>query len=168
MTWTPTMKRKMRMKTTEALCKDYDKCTGDCGPWCCSFESSMKDMKVSDLFMMQERLQKVMFDFDLPVDSVEDFKYSVLALIGELGEVLEADKRWKNVRNGKYDREGKLDELVDCMAFMVNMVLFSGFTAEEFNRAFATKNNRNFERFYKEKESKQSETGPLHLEGPVV
>ena len=157
------------MKTKpEAHCKEYDTCTGDCGPWCSGFSSSMKDMKVSDLFMMQVRLQKAMFDHNLPSDSVEDFKYSVLALIGELGEVLEADKRWKNIRNGKYDREGKLDELVDCMAFMVNMVLFSGFTAEEFNRAFVTKNNRNFERFYKEKESKQSETGPLHLEGSVV
>lgn len=165
------MKRTMRMKKktdTETICKDYDKCTDERGPWCTGFEPSMKEMKVSDLFMMQERLQNVMFGYELPVDSVEDFKYSVLAFIGELGEVLEADKRWKNIRNYKYDREGKLDELVDCMAFMVNMVLFSGFTAEEFNRAFAAKNNRNFERFYKEKESKQSETGPLHLEGSVV
>lgn len=109
-----------------------------------------------------------MFGYDLPSDSVEDFKYSVLALIGELGEVLEADKRWKNVRNGKYDREGKLDELVDCMAFMLNMILFSGFTVKEFTKAFVIKNSRNFERFYKEKESKQSEIGPLHLEGSVV
>lgn len=131
-------------------------------------EMPMKDMKVSDLFMMQVRLQKAMFDHNIPSDSVEDFKYSVLALIGELGEVLEADKRWKNIRNGKYDREGKLDELVDCMAFMVNMVLFSGFTTEEFNEAFVTKNSRNFERFYKEEASKKSETGPLHLEGSVV
>lgn len=146
MIWTPTTKRMMRMKKL----------------------NDFSDMKVSDLFIMQERLQNVMFGHELPVDSVEDFKYSVLALIGELGEVMEADKRWKNIRSGKYDREGKLDELVDCMAFMVNMVLFSGFTAEEFNRAFATKNNRNFERFYKEKESKQSETGPLHLEGSAV
>lgn len=148
MTWTPMMKRMTRMKTEP--------------------EMPMKDMKVSDLFMMQVRLQKAMFDHNLPSDSVEDFKYSVLALIGELGEVLEADKRWKNIRNGKYDRESKLDELVDCMAFMVNMVLFSGFTAEEFNEAFATKNSRNFERFYKEEASKKSETGPLHLEGSVV
>lgn len=123
---------------------------------------------LSKMFNMQSKLQAAMFGYDLPSDSVEDFKYSVLALIGELGEVLEADKRWKNIRNYKYDREGKLDELVDCMAFMLNMILFSGFTVEEFTKAFVTKNNRNFERFYKEKENKQSETGPLHLEGSVV
>ena len=55
-------------------------------------------LTLPEMFMMQSALQKVMFDKTTPNDSVEDFKYSVLALIGELGEVLEADKRWKNIR----------------------------------------------------------------------
>lgn len=110
---------------------------------------TMMKMKMNDIFEMQIKLQKEMFDYDLPNDSIEDFKYSLLALIGELGEVLEADKRWKNVRKGVNNREEKLDELSDCMAFLINMILFSGFTCEEFCEAFYKKNKRNFERIAK-------------------
>lgn len=102
--------------------------------------------KLSDMFDRQIQLQKEMFGYQLPDDDIEGYKYSCLALIGELGEVLEADKRWKNIRKEKYDKEGKLDELTDCMAFLINLVLFSGFTSEEFYNAFVKKNNYNFKR----------------------
>lgn len=111
------------------------------------------DLMFSTIMNMQSRLQKQMFDYDLPNDSIEDFKYSLLGLIGELGEVLDADRRWKNIRAGKYSREEKLDELVDCMAFLVNMILFSGYTSDEFCEAFSKKNNKNFDRLF-EKERK--------------
>ena len=107
-------------------------------------------MDMKEYFLYQKQLQNLMFGHNLPNDSVEDFKYSVLGLVGELGEVLEADKRWKTVRNFKYDREQKLDELVDCMAFMINMILFSGINEEEFAEAFKEKFTRNVARFREE------------------
>lgn len=105
-----------------------------------------KGIELNRMFILQMHLQNVMFNKKLPVDSVEDFKYSILGLLGELGEVLEADKRWKNVRSGICNRENKLDELVDCMAFLINAILYSGFTADEFGKAFEKKNIKNFER----------------------
>ena len=107
-------------------------------------------LTVRELFELQQKLQNTMFQVETPVDSVEDFKYSILALIGELGEVLDADRRWKNIRKGAYNREAKLDELVDCMAFLLNAILFSGYSAEEFEKEFKKKNEKNFIRYYDE------------------
>lgn len=113
-------------------------------------------LSVEELFELQVKLQQCMFESTLPTDSVEDFKYSILALIGELGEVLDADRRWKNVRKGTYNREAKLDELVDCMAFLLNAILYSGYTPEEFVREFKRKNAKNFIRYFKEQEAKKN------------
>ena len=106
----------------------------------------MSKLTIDEMLERQSKLQKVMFGYELPNDLIEDFKYSVLGLIGELGEVLDADSRWKNVRIKGYDSNAKLDELVDCMAFLLNMILFSGYTSEEFANAFIAKNKKNFER----------------------
>lgn len=113
-------------------------------------ELKASKLSVSDMFKMQALLQKAMFGFELPTDSVEDFKYSILALVGEMGEVLSADKRWKNIRKDGLKEDEKLTELCDCMAFLVNMILFSGFDAQTFCKAFIKKNERNFERLQAE------------------
>lgn len=114
-------------------------------------EPSIND-KLHSMFEMQTNLQKKMFGKleNGPEDSVEDFHYSITALISEIGEVLSADKRWKNARNAHYDRDEKLFELVDCMAFLVNAIQYSGFTVEEFYKAFAEKNQINLHRTEKE------------------
>lgn len=117
----------------------------------------MEKLTVRKLFELQQNLQFAMFKTETPVDSVEDFKYSILALIGELGEVLDADRRWKNIRKGAYSREAKLDELVDCMAFLLNAILYSGYSAEEFEKAFMDKNRKNFERYYEEESKNDSD-----------
>lgn len=70
-------------------------------------------------------------DIDLPRDDIGLFSYHIQQLMSEIGEVLEADKRWKNFRNAKYDKDKKLDELADCMIVLMNITMFSGFTAEE-------------------------------------
>lgn len=127
------------------------------------YYKKLRETCVFDLFEAQKELQAEMFGYKLPEDSVEDFKYSVLALIGELGEVLEADKRWKNVRTGEARKEEKLEELVDCMAFLVNMILFSGFSSDEFVEAFMKKNQKNFERFRKEKEKEKKHEDSFYM-----
>ena len=67
----------------------------------------------------------------LPYDSVQLCSYHVQQLMSEIGEVLDADKRWKNFRNEKYDPEAKLDEIADCMIVLMNLAIFSGFNATD-------------------------------------
>lgn len=70
-------------------------------------------------------------DVCLPYDSVQLCSYHVQQLVSEIGEVLDADKRWKNFRNEKYDPDAKLDEIADCMIVLMNLAIFSGFNATD-------------------------------------
>lgn len=79
-------------------------------------------------------LQSGMYDMfksaetnDVPVDDVRLMSYHIQQLMSEIGEVLDADKRWKNFRNQKYDREAKLEEIADCFIVLMNVAMFSGF-----------------------------------------
>lgn len=84
----------------------------------------------------------------LPADYPKLESYQIQQLISEIGEVLEADKRWKSFRNGKYDLPGKKDEIADCFIVLMNVAIFSGFTAEEILEAIESKitiNNKRME-----------------------
>lgn len=98
------------------------------------------------MFLLQQAYQKLALDKDAPVDSVQDFHYSMSALVCEIGEVLQADKRWKTMRNEEYNKEAKLEELIDCFAFLINACIFSGFSAVDVRNAFWKKVKKNFER----------------------
>lgn len=78
-------------------------------------------------------------DNHLPIDDVRLFSYHIQQLMSEIGEVLEADKRWKNARNDKFDKKAKLEELCDCMIVLINVILFSGFSFDEFMEALKKK-----------------------------
>lgn len=78
-------------------------------------------------------------DTSLPYDSVQLCSYHVQQLMSEIGEVLDADKRWKNFRNEKYDPDAKLDEIADCMIVLMNIAIFSGFNATDVMSAVNTK-----------------------------
>ena len=90
---------------------------------------------------------------ELPFDHPRLASYHVQQLVSEIGEVLEADKRWKNIRNGKYDRDGKLEEVADCMIVLLNITMYSGYTAEEVYDAIVSKIGIVAERIEKEKKS---------------
>lgn len=85
----------------------------------------------------------------LPSDLPRICSYQVQQLISEIGEVLEADKRWKSYRNGKYDSEGKLDEIADCFIVLMNITMFSGFSAGDILNAIESKIATNNERIDK-------------------
>ena len=68
----------------------------------------------------------------VPVDDIKLASYHVQQLMSEIGEVLDADKRWKNFRNNKYDRDAKVEELADCFIVLMNIAMFSGVDAKEF------------------------------------
>lgn len=78
-------------------------------------------------------------DASLPYDSVQLCSYHVQQLMSEIGEVLDADKRWKNFRNEKYDPDAKLDEIADCMIVLMNIAIFSGFNSTDVMSAVNTK-----------------------------
>lgn len=85
----------------------------------------------------------------LPADLPKICSYQVQQLISEIGEVLEADKRWKSYRNGRYDRAGKLDEIADCFIVLMNITMFSGFSANDILNAVESKIATNNERIDK-------------------
>lgn len=74
-----------------------------------------------------------------PYDDVSLSSYHIQQLISEIGEVLDADKRWKNFRNEKYDKAAKVEELADCFIVLMNVCMYSGVTGEELERAISNK-----------------------------
>lgn len=74
-----------------------------------------------------------------PCDDVSLSSYHIQQLISEIGEVLECDKRWKNYRNDKFDKDAKLEELADCFIELLNIAMFSNFSAKELSKAIENK-----------------------------
>lgn len=75
----------------------------------------------------------------IPIDDVKLMSYHVQQLMSEIGEVLDADKRWKNFRNQKYDKNEKLEEIADCFIVLMNIAMFSGFTGSQLTDAIEKK-----------------------------
>lgn len=110
----------------------------------------------TDYYNAQMNLQKKIcenigyFDkkekLELPTDDPQIMSYHVQQLISEIGEVLNADKRWKNFRNGKIDKENKLEEIADCFIVLTNIAIFSGISADEMLYAIYDKMRINRER----------------------
>lgn len=104
----------------------------------------------STLFNMQVSNQKLIMSEGLyngivheqeniPIDDSKLMSYHVLQLMSEIGELLDSDKRWKNFRNGKFERDEKLLELADCFIVLMNICMFSGFSAKDIVQTIADK-----------------------------
>ena len=114
---------------------------------------SGEEIKFVDLFSQQKVNQMKMLisgmydDFKspgttfIPVDDMKLMSYHIQQLMSEIGEVLEADKRWKNIRNKRYSRADKLEEIADCFIVMMNIAMFSGFDGDELQKAILDKMN---------------------------
>lgn len=74
-----------------------------------------------------------------PTDDPKLCSYHIQQLMSEIGEVLDADKRWKNFRNDKCDVNGKYEEIADCFIVMMNIAMFSGMDAESLYNAISSK-----------------------------
>lgn len=68
---------------------------------------------------------------EIPCDKPRLVSYHIQQLISEIGEILDADKRWKSFRKNKYDKNAKLEEIADCFIVLMNIAMFSGFSAEQ-------------------------------------
>lgn len=74
-----------------------------------------------------------------PADDIKLASYHIQQLMSEIGEVLQADKRWKNMRNEGYDKEHKGEEIADCFIVLMNVAMFSGMTPIELVEAISNK-----------------------------
>ena len=83
---------------------------------------------------------------NLPEDNVNIFSQHIQQLMSEIGEILSADKRWKNFRNDKLDLENKKEEIADCFIVLMNVAIFSGFSAIEIEEMILNKISQNFKR----------------------
>lgn len=86
----------------------------------------------------------------VPRDDVSLFSYHVQQLMSEIGEVLEADRRWKNFRNDKHDADAKIDEIADCFIVLMNVAMFSGVSGEQMSAAIERKISKVLERIVDE------------------
>lgn len=82
----------------------------------------------------------------LPIDNPQLVSYHIQQLISEIGEVLAADKRWKNYRNGFVDTENKKEEIADCFIVLMNIAIYSGMSSEELFEQIENKIKKNFGR----------------------
>lgn len=105
----------------------------------------MSNESLDSLFEAQKEFQTYHVH-DIPHDNVKWFQYHMTAMVEELGEVLKADKRWKTVRNTRFVREEKLEELADVYITLLNMTMWSGFTSEELEQSVMKKIKENKER----------------------
>lgn len=77
----------------------------------------------------------------IPVDDVKLMSYHIQQLVSEIGEVLAADKRWKNFRNENFNNDEKLEEIADCFIVLMNVAMFSGFDGVQLSEAIQNKLN---------------------------
>lgn len=103
---------------------------------------------VEQLFNLQKQNQLVLLNkkaygatelSNLPVDNVTLSSYHLLHLVSELGEILDADKRWKNFRNDKYDKDAKAEEIADCFIVLLNIAMYSGIDGDDLSKAILDK-----------------------------
>lgn len=104
-----------------------------------SFSELYEAQKVNQQKMLNKGMYDVKLVSELPIDNVQLASYHVLQLMSEVGEVLDADKRWKNFRNEKYDKAGKAEEIADCFIVLMNIAMFSGISSEELVETISNK-----------------------------
>lgn len=105
---------------------------------------------LESLFIYQEEFQKMLGYNECPSDNPELMKHHILGLVGEIGEVLQADQRWKdNGRNLHYDKEEKLMEISDCLIYLINICMYSNISASDLYISTVNKIDKNIKRLKK-------------------
>lgn len=117
-------------------------------------DTSLKDLYEAQMQNQMLMLSKGMYEGKavqeiLPVDDVSLSSYHVQQLVSEIGEVLDADKRWKNFRNEKYDKEAKAEEIADCFIVLLNIAMFSGIDSDRLENSIREKIHKVHERVVK-------------------
>lgn len=104
-----------------------------------TFESLFDEQKINQKEMLQSGTYGDYSRMNPPFDDVDLMSYHIQQLISEVGEILAADKRWKNFRNAHYDFEEKKEEIADCFIVLMNIAMYSGVSGEEMAEAIKDK-----------------------------
>ena len=109
---------------------------------------------IEDIFYKQREFQRMLGN-DVPTDDPNMLAHHLLGLVTEIGEVAQADKRWKrNKRNDHFDYNEKLKEIADCFIFLINVCLYSNISFYQLLTATESKIEENIERYKKSEENK--------------
>ncbi|MBE3581602.1 MAG: dUTP diphosphatase [Thermoanaerobacteraceae bacterium] len=104
--------------------------------------------RLEHMFLLQAQLdEEIRAGHRLPEMSFSEWiQKEVLAIMVELGELLEEVnfKWWKVPR--PLNSEAIKDELVDILHFFISMCLKAGLSAEDLYQAYVAKNEENFRR----------------------
>ena len=123
--------------------------------------NKIESATIKDIYEMQAQNQMIMLSRGmygkerlniLPIDDVQLCSYHIQQLMSEVGEVLDADKRWKNFRNEKYDKEAKAEEIADCFIVLLNIAMFSGIDSKQLDDMICSKIKKVKERIKKDRE----------------
>lgn len=106
--------------------------------------SEANDMKRA--FEAQKMFQRRLTGLDEVKDDPEKFSQQIVQLVEELGELLQADKRWREYRGDKFNEVEKEKELADVFIVAMNLAIFSGVSYEKLVGAIKEKISINFER----------------------
>ena len=92
---------------------------------------------IGKIFDMAKNIQHVKNNGDmLPKDDPVKAFVMLSALVVEVGETLQEDKRWKSLvgdtRVHINNKENKIEELADVFIYLINAVLYSNVDADEF------------------------------------
>lgn len=97
-------------------------------------------------FEAQKMFQCRLTGLDEVKDDPEKFSQQIVQLVEELGELLQADKRWREYRGDKFNEVEKEKELADVFIVAMNLAIFSGVSYEKLVGAIKEKISINFER----------------------
>lgn len=110
--------------------------------------NSIQSNSLNELFNKQIEFQKLLGNEDIPKDDPIMFSHHLLSLVVEAGEVANSDKRWKqNGRNREYSKDEKLEEISDVFIFLMNLLIYSDITINEFLKVVEFKINKNTNRY---------------------
>lgn len=108
-----------------------------------------ENITFKELYDRQIEFQKIIGNYNIPNDDPELFSHHALGMVTEIGEVLQADKRWKkNGRNRHYDKNEKLEEISDVFIFLLNMLIYSDINPEDILKNVDKKISINIERYF--------------------
>lgn len=97
-------------------------------------------------FEAQKMFQRRLNGSNAIGDDPEEFSQQIVQLVEELGELLQADKRWREYRGDKFNEIEKEKELADVFIVAMNLAIFSGVSYEKLVGAIKEKIGINFER----------------------
>jgi NTP pyrophosphatase (non-canonical NTP hydrolase) len=107
----------------------------------------MKDLKLSELIDMQNRLQNRMKGKWLPIIP-ENGHFSLLWMFEEMGELVAIIKKRGSsaIMNEKTVRSAFIEELSDTLMYFIDLMTCYDVSAKELSEAYLEKHNMNMDR----------------------